>query len=122
MFDLATDTQSQQLIREFYEKEKIISAVCHGPAALANVKLSDGSYLVKGQVITTFTNAEEDQVGLSSAMPFALETQLETNGAKIEKADPWGAKVVTSGKGNRLLTGQNPASAAPLGDALVAAL
>jgi putative intracellular protease/amidase len=47
MFDLSTDTTSQQVIKEFYESSKIISAVCHGPAALLNVKLSDGSYLIK---------------------------------------------------------------------------
>ncbi|PPJ50542.1 hypothetical protein CBER1_05518 [Cercospora berteroae] len=50
MFDLATDTASHALIREFYENNKIVSAVCHGAAALASVKLSDGSYLISGVV------------------------------------------------------------------------
>lgn len=122
MFDLATDSESQQLIKEFYEKGKVVSAVCHGPAAFLNVKLGDGTSLIKGQGVTAFTNTEEDQVGLSSAMPFLLETQLETNGAKFTKTDPWGAKVVTSGKENKLITGQNPASAAPIGEAILSAL
>lgn len=122
MFDLANDTESQQLIREFYEKNKVVSAVCHGPAALANVKLSDGSYLIKDQEVTGFTNAEEDQAGLSSAMPFMLETQLETNGGKFVKADPWAPKVVSSGKANKLITGQNPASAGPIGEAILKAV
>ncbi|EMC95448.1 hypothetical protein BAUCODRAFT_73057 [Baudoinia panamericana UAMH 10762] len=123
MFDLATDSDSQQLIKEFYEAGKVTSAVCHGPAAFVNVKLSDGSYLVKDQEITAFTNTEEDQVGLSSAMPFMLETKLQENGAKIVKADqPWGVKVVQSGKGGKLITGQNPASAAGIGEAILAAL
>lgn len=65
MFDLATDTKSQQLIREFYEAGKVVSAVCHGPAALVNVKLSDGSLLIKDQPLTAFSNAEEDSVDLS---------------------------------------------------------
>ena len=122
MFDLATDATSQQIIREFYESGKVVSAVCHGPAALVNVKLSDGTYLVNGEPISAFTNAEEDQVGLSSAMPFMLETSLEKNGAKIEKADPWKEKVVVAGKGGRLITGQNPASAAGLGKAVLKAI
>lgn len=122
MFDLAVDPKSQQLIKEFYESGKLVSAVCHGPAALANVKLSDGTHLIKGQDVTGFTNAEEDQAQLSSAMPFMLETTLEQNGAKFSKADPWASKVVVSGKGNRLLTGQNPASAGPLGEAVAALL
>lgn len=123
MFDLAVDPQSQQLIKEFYEKGKVVSAVCHGPAAFVNVKLSDGSYLIAGQEITAFTNTEEDQVGLSDAMPFMLETTLVQNGATFVKADePWGAKVVQSGKGGKLITGQNPSSAAPIGEAILAAL
>jgi putative intracellular protease/amidase len=52
MFDLAVDPESHSLIKEFYEKGKVVSAVCHGPAALVNVKLSDGSYLVAGQEVT----------------------------------------------------------------------
>jgi len=123
MFDLATDPTSQQLIKEFYEKGKVVSAVCHGPAAFVNVKLSDGSYLINGQEIAAFSNAEEDSVGLSSAMPFLLETKLRENGAKyVKAADPWGVKVVSSGKGNKLVTGQNPASAGPIGEAILAAL
>lgn len=123
MFDLATDSTSHQIIREFYESGKVVSAVCHGPAALVNVKLSDGSYLVAGQEVTGFTNTEEDQAQLSSAMPFMLETELGARGGKVVKADaPWAAKVVKSGKGNKLITGQNPASAAPIGEAILAAI
>jgi putative intracellular protease/amidase len=41
MFDLATDETSHKLINEFYMANKIVSAVCHGPAVLAHVKLAD---------------------------------------------------------------------------------
>jgi len=62
---------------------------------------------------------QEDMVQLTSAMPFVLEDALEkASGGKFEKAaEPWGAKVVTAG-GGRLLTGQNPASAGPIGEAV----
>ncbi|CAK1363370.1 unnamed protein product [Cercospora beticola] len=122
MFDLATDPVSHQLIKEFYESGKVVSAVCHGPAAFVNVKLSDGSWLVQGQEVTGFTNTEEDQVQLSAAMPFMLETELEAHGGKVVKAEPWQPKVVKSGKSNKLITGQNPASASPIGEAILAAL
>ncbi|KAF2770345.1 class I glutamine amidotransferase-like protein [Teratosphaeria nubilosa] len=123
MFDLAVDPESQQLIREFYEAGKITSAVCHGPAAFVNVKLSDGSYLVSGQEVTGFSNTEEDQVGLSPAMPFMLETALKERGGKIVLADqPWGAKVVASGKSGKLITGQNSASAAGVGEKILESL
>ena len=120
MFDLATDVDSNRLVREFWAAGKPVAAVCHGPAALANVTLEDGSRLVKGRTVTGFTNVEEDQVQLTGAMPFLLETALNDAGAKFVKADePWGAKVVTDGK---LITGQNPASAKGVGEAILAAL
>ena len=120
MFDLATDSTSHKIINEFWTAGKVVSAVCHGPAALVNVKLSDGSYLIKGKEVTAFSNAEEDQAGLSKEMPFMLETDLGTNGGKFVKAaEPWGEKVVVSGK---LITGQNPASAAGVGQAIKTAI
>jgi putative intracellular protease/amidase len=123
MWDLAHDETSHKLINEFYSRNKIVSAVCHGPAALAYVKLPSGQYLLSGQSVTGFSNAEEDQVGLSSVMPFMLETQLnEASGGKFVKAkDAWGPKVVVSGDG-RILTGQNPTSAGPLGQAIYDAI
>ena len=123
MYDLVKDTTSQAIIRAFYESSKVVSAVCHGPAALLNVKLSDGSLLIKDQNVTGFTNVEEDQTGLTPVMPFMLETELIKNsGNHYEKAEPWGEKVVVSGKGGKLLTGQNPASAGPLGEAVLKAI
>ena len=123
MFDLATDLDSQQLIREFYESGKIVSAVCHGPAAFVNVKLSNGSNLLQDQQATGFTNVEEDQMGLSSVMPFMLETALIESGAKFTAAaKPWGVKVVSSGKDGKLITGQNPGSSHAIGEAILNAL
>jgi putative intracellular protease/amidase len=45
-----------------FEAGKVVAAVCHGPCALCNVKLSDGSYLVAGKEVSAFSNAEEDGV------------------------------------------------------------
>ncbi|KAK4903112.1 hypothetical protein LTR27_000040 [Elasticomyces elasticus] len=122
MFDLAVDKDSHQLIKEFYESSKIISAVCHGPVVFADVKLSDGSFLVKDQQITGFTNEEEEQAGLTKVVPFLLETRVRDNGAKFSNTEPWGVHVVKGGKNDKIITGQNPASAGPIGEALVAAL
>lgn len=120
MFDLATDSTSHKVITEFWDAGKVVSAVCHGPAALVNVKLSDGSYLIQDKELTAFSNAEEDQMGFSEAMPFMLETELVRNGAKFVKADqPFGVKVIVAG---RLITGQNPASALDVGEAIKKAI
>ncbi|MCJ1391290.1 hypothetical protein MMC18_004153 [Xylographa bjoerkii] len=123
MFDLATDETSHKVIREFYEAGRIVAAVCHGPAALVNAKLSDGSYLIGDSPVTGFSNDEEDAVGLTSAMPFQLETELNKNsGGHFQKAkEAWAEKVVIA-KGGRLITGQNPASAKAVGEAIYEAI
>jgi putative intracellular protease/amidase len=126
MFDLSTSLVSHQIIREFYENGKIVSAVCHGSVALARARLSDGEYLISGQSVTGFSNGEEKHSGLWEAVPFHLETELRKNTGdtgSYERADEiWAPKVVRSGQGGRLLTGQNPASAKPLAEAILSAL
>lgn len=123
MFDLADDPTSKKLIAEFHAAGKIIAAVCHGSGALINVKLENGKYLLEGQPVTGFSNDEEDAVQLSRFLPFMLETELaKRSGGMYEKAAAlWGEKVVI-GHGGKLITGQNPASAGPLGEAIKKAL
>lgn len=123
MWDLATDPISHKLIFEFYENNKIISAVCHGPAALVNVKVSTKQYLLEGQKVTGFSNTEEDAVGLSSVVPFKLEDALNaaSGGHYVKANQDWGEKVVVS-RGGRLITGQNPASATGVGQAIYDAI
>lgn len=123
MFDLATNSDSQALIREFWEAGKVVAAVCHGPAALINVKLSDGSYLIDQAPVTGFSNAEEDAVQLSKFMPFMLETELNSrSGGKYEKADQNWASHIAVAHGGRLITGQNPASSLDLGERIKSAI
>ena len=120
MFDLATLPESHSLIREMHSANRIISAVCHGPAAIAKVKLDNGSYLIANSAVTGFADAEEAALGFDHDMPFSLEQALNANsGGRFRKAeknmDPW-VEVAQEG---RLMTGQNPASARPLGEAVL---
>lgn len=101
--------------RDIYEAGGVVAAVCHGPAGLVNVRLSDGAYLVDGREVSCFTDEEERAVELDEVVPFLLETRLRERGAAIRKAEPWQEKVVTDG---RLVTGQNPASAEGVGEAV----
>jgi len=123
MYDIATDEDSQSLIREFWDSGKVVGGVCHGSAAFVNVKLSDGSYLIADAPVTGFSNAEEDMIKLSQYMPFMLETELNNrSGGKFEKAEgAWGSHVAVA-KGGRLITGQNPASAQDWGKAVLKAI
>lgn len=119
MFDLAGDAGSQKIAAAIYEHGGVVAAVCHGPAAIANVKLADGKYLINGKHVTGFSNAEEAAAGLTKEMPFLLEDQLKANGGIYESAPVWEEKVVVDG---RLITGQNPKSAPEFGRAIVSAL
>ena len=74
IFDLADDdTVSIALASEFYANNKTVAAVCHGVAALLNVKTPSGEYLVKGRKLTSFSNAEEEfrlaMVAASTILP-----------------------------------------------------
>jgi len=82
MWDFPDDTALAALTRDIYEAGGVVAAVCHGPAALVNVRLSDGRPLVEGRTVSCFTNEEESAVGLSETVPFLLQTRLEEAGAK----------------------------------------
>lgn len=116
MWDLADNTELAALAAKIYENNGIVSAVCHGPAGLVNIKLSNGKYLVDGKKVNGFTNEEEVAVKLDKIVPFALETQLITRGAKFEKSGLWQEHVAVD---NRLVTGQNPQSAHAVGEAVL---
>lgn len=116
MWDFPDSAAIDKVTRGIYERGGIVSAVCHGPAALVNVKLSDGSYLVAGKNVTGFTNAEEDEVQGTAIVPFLLADKLNEHGAKHHAAANWSDHVEVDG---RLVTGQNPASAASVGEAVV---
>ena len=111
MWDFPNNVELAKLARQIYEREGVVAAVCHGPAALVNITLSDGRYLVAGKTISTFTNEEESAVGLTEVVPFLLESRLRERGAQISKAPNFEAHTAVS---ERLVTGQNPASAAPV--------
>jgi len=119
MWDFADSPAVQEVIREIWEAGGVVSAVCHGPAALVNAKLSDGSYLVAGKKLASFTDEEEAEVKYTKVVPYLLATTLKERGALHQPAPNWTENVVEDG---RLITGQNPASAHGVGIAVVASL
>ncbi|OWV80624.1 dihydroxyacetone kinase [Rhizobium sp. R635] len=116
MWDFAESSAVQKIVREIWEAGGIVSAVCHGPAALVNARLSDGSYLVAGKRLAAFTDEEEAEVKYTEVVPYLLASTLKERGALHQPAPNWSENVVIDG---RLVTGQNPASAHGVGKALV---
>lgn len=119
MWDFPENKVLIDLLQTFERKGKIISAVCHAPAALVNVKDASGEPLVQGKAVTAFTNVEEEAVALETVVPFMLETRLTELGATFQACEPWAPHVQTDGS---LITGQNPASSEPVAKAVLAAL
>ncbi|MEN0059472.1 MAG: type 1 glutamine amidotransferase domain-containing protein [Bdellovibrio sp.] len=119
MFDFPENLQLQNLASAIYEHNGVVGSVCHGAAGLVNVRLADGHFLVRDHEISCFTNEEEETVGMERAVPFLLQTRLQEHGAYHTSAPRFAGHVVKSG---RLVTGQNPASAAGVGKAMVEVL
>ncbi len=85
MWDLADNKALADIAAKIYEHGGVVSAVCHGPAGLVNIKLSNGQYLVKDKKVNGFTNEEEIAVKLDKVVPFSLEDKLKERGARFEK-------------------------------------
>ncbi|MBL4605406.1 MAG: type 1 glutamine amidotransferase domain-containing protein [Flavobacteriaceae bacterium] len=110
MTDMVDNPLVKKTIKEAYENKNVIGAVCHGPSALLNVILSDGSNLLEGKKINSFTKAEEviDTHLLGDVIPFMLDKELIKQGAIFSHTSPFESYVVVDGN---IVTGQNPASA-----------
>jgi putative intracellular protease/amidase len=119
MWDFPDNAKLAGIARDIYESGGVVSAVCHGPAALVNITLSDGTYLVAGKEVSAFTNEEEAAVGLTRVVPFLLQSALEERGAKHVGGPNFQPQVAVA---DRLVTGQNPASAGPVAEQVVAVL
>lgn len=116
MWDFPDNQELAAIGAQIYDQGGVVGAVCHGPAGLINIKLENGEYLVAGKTVSTFTNDEEVAAELNEVVPFFLEERLAERGATIEKAPNFQAKSVIS---DRLVTGQNPASATGVGEKMV---
>lgn len=114
--DLAQHAQTASLAAKLYENGGVVGAVCHGPAALLPITLSNGQPLIADKTVTAFTREEEVDFGTINDIPFLVEEALTRKAAKYSKIQPWGVHVIVDGK---LVTGQNPASAHGVGEAMV---
>jgi putative intracellular protease/amidase len=114
--DLAQNADVAKLTAQAYENGAIVGAVCHGPAGLLPIQLSNGKALIENIEVTAFTREEEIDFGTIANVPFLLEESLARKAGKYSKIAPWGVHVVSQ---DRVITGQNPASASAVGKAIV---
>ena len=116
MWDFPGNPAVTRLGTDIHAAGGVVAAVCHGPVGLLDIRLPDGSYLLAGRDVTSFSNAEEAEIGLDTVVPFLLQTALEERGARYQDAGIFAPRVVVDG---RLVTGQNPPSSTGVARAVV---
>lgn len=116
MWDFSRNQALAVIAAQIYENGGVVGAVCHGPAGLVPVRLGTGQPLVAGKTVAGFTNSEEVAVGLADVVPFLLADKLTELGAIHTQADNFQTHIEVS---DRLVTGQNPASARGVGEQMV---
>ena len=114
--DLASNEQFASIAAKHYEDGGVVAAVCHGPAALLPIVLSNGETLLSTKSVTGFTREEEIDFGTINDIPFLLEESLARGAARFNKVQPWQELVIAD---ERVITGQNPTSAHAVGVAIV---
>jgi len=119
VWDLPNNGKIAALATKIYENNGVVAAVCHGPAGLLNIKLSNGKYLIEGKKVNGFTNVEEAAVGLTNVVPFLLEDEMKKRGGLYEATEAWLPFAISD---QRVITGQNPQSATKVGELMVEAL
>ncbi len=108
MYDFPHQPDLQALLKNYYEADKTVAAICHGVCGLLNVRLTQGEYLIQGKRLTGYSWLEESVARRKKVVPFNLEEALKKRGARYEKAwIPMTSKVVVTGN---LITGENPFS------------
>ena len=138
MQDLLTDKNLGKLLTAFHQQQKPTALICHGPIALlstlnnantftdamakTNKAIAEKSWIYAGYKMTVFSDAEEEASKAQlngGAMKFYPEDALKQAGANMNVKDVWQNNVIED---RELITGQNPMSAASVGEKLVAKL
>ncbi|GAA4271189.1 type 1 glutamine amidotransferase domain-containing protein [Aquimarina gracilis] len=84
LFDVADNQELLSLMASIYENQGIIGGCGHGPGAFANVKLSNGEYMVSGKKVTGFPNSTEitkSWAKQGTLLQTTVEDNLRKNGA-----------------------------------------
>lgn len=121
MFDFPENKKIQSIIKELHQASKVIGAVCHGPAAFANVTLDDGSALLENKKVTSFTNSEELFLipNAVQIFPFLLQDKLEAQGATFIEGTRYLEQISID---ENIVTGQNPWSTWAMAESMITQL
>lgn len=107
------------LTSAIYQAGRPLAALCHGVLGLTNTQDAEGRHVIEGRSVTGVSNNEERATGYDAIVPILPEDRLQSLGGRYSCAKAFHAHVVEDGQ---ILTGQNPASAAPLARCMIRAL
>jgi putative intracellular protease/amidase len=119
MEDLADSEPLGRLVLDMLDDDKVVAAVCHGPAGLLSAMRPDGTWALAGRRLAGFTNDEESQGGLAEMAPWLLEDRMREAGGELESGPAWQPFSVVD---DNVVTGQNPASSSEVAQKTVQAL
>jgi putative intracellular protease/amidase len=116
VWDMPGHADLAALVGTVHASGGVVASVCHGAAGLLDAPDRYGRTLIAGRRVAAFTNEEERVVGMRSVVPFLLGDELVRRGASHDTGPSFMPHVVVD---ERLVTGQNPASATRVADLAV---
>jgi len=121
MYGVAEDTTIQKIARRIYNKNGVVSTICHGTAGIAYLKDENGKSLFAGKKITGYPDKLENRdMEYYKAFPFSMDQAIKNNGGNFVYSDKGrDGFYITDG---RFVTGQDPTSASKVANEVITIL
>lgn len=113
-WDFPDNDTLAEIIETVEKRNGVIAGVCHGVSGFLNK--SNGKAIGAGRKLTCISDREDEMAGYDKLVPLLPESSLKGVGAQVLVGDPFAAHVVVDGN---YVTGQNPASAAGVAEAIL---
>lgn len=121
MYGVAKDTTIQKIARDIYNKNGVISTICHGTAGIIYLKDENKKSLYAGREITGYPDAfENKEAEYYKAFPFSIDEEIKNNDGNFVYSKKGGNSFyIVDG---RFVTGQDPTSASKIASEVIAIL
>lgn len=121
MYGVADDTTIQNIARKIYNKNGVISTICHGTAGITHLKDENGKSLYAGKKITGYPDKlENKKMEYYKAFPFTMDKAIKNNdGIFVYSEKGKDGFYVVDG---RFVTGQDPSSASKVANEIITIL
>lgn len=121
MYGVAEDTTIQRIARNIYNRNGVVSTICHGTAGIAFLKDENGKSLYAGKKITGYPDKlESKEMEYYKAFPFVMDKAIESNDGNFVYSEK--GKDGFYAVDGRFVTGQDPSSASKVANEIVTIL